>query len=81
VTWRERQALPGPRPRFAFASVAPFFVDGETGRKIAGLPAPGQKWALVWPRKGRGLTYRKYEDDRRAERASRAHRKDFPLYA
>lgn len=70
MTWRERQAAPGPRRRFFFASVVPCFVDAETGAKIEGLPAPDQKWKLVWPRKGAGLTYRKYED-RHVERQFR----------
>jgi hypothetical protein len=61
MNWRERQALPGPRSRFLFASVVPAFADAETGAKIDGFPAPGQKWKLVWPRKG--VTYRKREHD------------------
>lgn len=60
MTWRERQAFLGPRARWAFVSVVPCFVDAETGAKIEGLPAPGQKWRLHWPRKGAGQTYRKY---------------------
>lgn len=72
MTWRERQALPGVRARWVFASVVPFFADAETGEKIEGFPAPEQKWKLVWPRKGSGLTYRKYPKgaDRRYWRMS-----------
>lgn len=77
MNWRERQALPGVRRRFLFASVAPVFVDAETGAKIDGFPAPDQKWKFAWPRKGYGQTYRKYEFDRRVERAMRADLSEF----
>lgn len=58
MNWRERQALPGPRTRFFFASVVPQIVE------VDGKPQ------LVWPRKGSraNLMYRKYEFDRRVER-------------
>lgn len=67
MNWRERQALPGVRRRFSFASVVPAFVDAETGERIEGLPASGQKWKLVWPRKGAGHTFVKYSLCRRGE--------------
>lgn len=58
------------RTRFFWASVVPFFADAETGKRIDGVPAEGQKWKLVWPAKGSGLTYRKYPNgyDRRVWR-------------
>lgn len=80
LTWAERQALPGPRARFFFASGVPFFADAETGEAINGFPAADQKWKLVWPPKGRGHTYVKYVDrERKAARAARANHRDFPV--
>lgn len=79
MNWRERQAAPGPRRRFLFASVVPAFVDAETGAKIDGFPAPDQKWKFAWPRKGTGLTYVRYEFDRRVERAIRPDLREFSI--
>ena len=36
-------------------------------------------WKLVWPRKGRGHTYVKYEFDRRVERAIRPDLREFSV--
>lgn len=80
MNWRERQALPGPQARWVFASVVPFFVDGETGEKIDGFPAPDQKWKFAWPRKGAGHTYRKYPKGW-SRREWRQIVKEFPLVA
>lgn len=81
MNWRERQALPGPRARFFFASVVPAFADAETGEVLKGLPAPNQRWKFVWPRKGSGHTYIGYTERPRHEaRAERpAKPEDFPL--
>lgn len=84
MTPRERQALPSPRPRWFFASVVPAFVDAETGAKIDGPPAPGQKWKLAWPRKGAGQTYVKYPPCRRGagkidRREAREIIREFPI--
>ena len=80
MTPRERQALPGPRARFFFASVVPAFADAATGEVLKGLPAPNQRWKFVWPRKGSGHTYFGYDRPRREARAERpAKPEDFPL--
>jgi hypothetical protein len=65
VNWRERQALPGPRARFFFASVVPAFADAETGEVLKGLPEPRQKWKFVWPKKG--VTFRYHQPQRLAD--------------
>lgn len=57
VNWRERQALPSPRPRWFFASVVPKIeVDEQT-----------QKVKLTWPPKGAGHTYLRYPECRRGK--------------
>lgn len=65
MSWRERQALAGPRRRWFFASVVPEIVKGDDG-----------KIKFVWPK--RGVTYVKYLN-RRAERASRADLREFSI--
>jgi hypothetical protein len=50
LTWAERQALPGPRRRFIWASVVPQVVPANDKGGLT----------LIWPRKGQGHTFVRY---------------------
>jgi hypothetical protein len=77
VNWRERQALPGPRARFFWASVFPQPIDGDTGKAVT---AETKSMKLVWPKKGQGQTFRYHRNaPRPATRAQRETWRDFDV--